>query len=72
MGLKVPWILAVMLFLSLISTSSPGETRVPGDMVLVNGGEFLMGNNQLPCDAEPVHSVTLASFYMGKFEVTQA
>ena len=72
MGSKVGWILAVILLLSLVSISSPGETRVSGNMVLVDGGEFLMGGNELPDDEEPVHEVTLNPFYMGKFEVTQA
>jgi formylglycine-generating enzyme required for sulfatase activity len=40
-------------------------------MVLVEGGTFLMGSNNGDSDEEPVHSVTVQSFYLGKYEVTQ-
>ena len=45
---------------------------VPPDMVLVPGGEFQMGDsfNEGHSDELPVHTVTLDSFYMGKYEVT--
>ena len=46
----------------------------PGEMVLVPGGTFTMGrttgsgsSNELP-----THSVSLNSFYIGKYEITQA
>jgi formylglycine-generating enzyme required for sulfatase activity len=44
-------------------------------MVYVPGGSFLMGNPDtiVGWDEErPVHKVTLAGFYMGKYQVTQA
>ena len=52
------------------------------DMVYVEGGAFLMGaqtssssSANYDCDAfgyeSPVHSVTLSSYYIGKYEVTQ-
>jgi len=41
----------------------------PSSMVLVNGGTFQMGQENM---AIPVHSVTLSSFYIGKYEVTQS
>ena len=52
------------------------------DMVYVEGGTFLMGaqtssssSANYDCDAysdeSPVHSVTLSSYYIGKYEVTQ-
>ena len=44
-------------------------------MVTVNGGTFqmgdVMGDNEYP-DEKPVHSVTLNSFQIGKYEVSQA
>jgi TolB-like protein len=43
---------------------------VPAGMVLVEGGTFLMGSDR-PNDEKPVHTVTVKSFYMGKYEVTQ-
>ena len=49
------------------------------DMVYVEGGTFMMGSNEGDADAydsEMVngkkHSVTVSSFYIGKYEVTQA
>jgi TonB family protein len=42
------------------------------EMVFVEGGIFLMGNNSYYSEEEPAHSVTLSSFNIGKFEVTQA
>lgn len=44
----------------------------PQDMIFVEGGTFQMGYNNGDSDEKPVHSVTLASFYIGKYEVTQA
>ena len=53
------------------------------DMVYVEGGTFLMGatasdpsssnyNPDAQDDESPIHSVTLSSYYIGKYEVTQA
>ncbi len=39
------------------------------DMVYIDGGTFQMGSNN-GGDESPVHSVTVSSFYMGKYEVT--
>jgi formylglycine-generating enzyme required for sulfatase activity len=48
------------------------------DMVFVKGGAFQMGqpDPNISCDGcskdeQPVHSVTLSSFYIGRYEVTQ-
>jgi formylglycine-generating enzyme required for sulfatase activity len=40
-------------------------------MVFVKGGTFQMGTDDVNSNEEPVHPVTLDSFYIGKFEVTQ-
>ena len=42
----------------------------PENMVLIPGGTFQMGSNDGDSDEKPPHSVTLGSFYMGKYEVT--
>ncbi len=39
-------------------------------MVLIPGGEFLMGS-EAEIDVRPVHRVSVSSFYMDKYEVTQ-
>jgi sulfatase modifying factor 1 len=45
---------------------------IPNDMAYIPGGRFAMGDSlgEGWSDERPVHSVTLDSFYMGKFEVT--
>ncbi len=41
------------------------------EMVYVEGGAFQMGSDTGGDDEKPVHSVTVSSFYMGKYPVTQ-
>ena len=41
------------------------------DMVYVEGGTFMMGSDEGEADEKPVHSVTVNSFYISKYEVTQ-
>ncbi len=41
------------------------------EMIFVEGGTFQMGSNEGEDDEGPVHSVTVPSFYIGKFELTQ-
>ena len=41
------------------------------EMVYVEGGSFAMGSNYGEENEKPVHSVTVSSFYIGKYEVTQ-
>ena len=54
------------------------EEKLPGniafDMLLVEGGEYLMGDaDEEALDREkPVHRVKLFTFYLGKYPVTQA
>jgi formylglycine-generating enzyme required for sulfatase activity len=52
----------------------PLGSRIVMEMVSVRGGTFLMGspNDRGDSDEKPQHPVTLASFYIGKFPVTQA
>jgi formylglycine-generating enzyme required for sulfatase activity len=42
------------------------------DLVLIPGGTFMMGDNRHHQDEQPLHQVTLAPFYMGKYAITQA
>ena len=57
------------------STPSAFEPFATPEMVYVEGGTFVMGctDEQNECgNAEyPVHEVTVSSFYLGKYEVTQ-
>ena len=55
---------------------SPVIKTLIGNMVLVEGGTFIMGatDNQkadAESDEKPVHKVTLSSYKIGKYEVTQ-
>lgn len=42
-----------------------------GQMVLIPGGDFVMGHDS-QLDASPAHTVAITSFYMDRFEITQA
>jgi sulfatase modifying factor 1 len=54
----------------LISQWLTGE-RLPGDMVIIPGGNFQMGDSKSEGDSdERVHTVTVDSFAMGKYEIT--
>jgi formylglycine-generating enzyme required for sulfatase activity len=61
------------------SRTSSGSRQHPAEpeMVFVQGGTFWMGcsqEQQGSCDDDesPLHSVTVSSFHIGKYEVTQA
>lgn len=42
------------------------------DLVAIPGGEFLMGDDRHHPDERPVHQVTVPSFFMSKYPITQA
>lgn len=44
---------------------------IGNEMVFVEGGTFMMGSNDGESYVKPVHKVTLSSFMIGKYEVTQ-
>ncbi len=45
---------------------------IPEDMVLVEGGTFMMGSEASKKAGKPVHDVEVKSFYIGKYEVTNS
>ena len=51
---------------SMVEDEGGGE-----NMVLVEGGEFMMGSNNGSDNEKPVHKVYLNSFYISKYEITQ-
>jgi formylglycine-generating enzyme len=65
---------------SATPTSLPADTPLPDlmvdehgvEMVLVPAGEFVMGSNDNMAAAKPAHTVYLDTFYIDKFEVTNA
>jgi len=55
-----------------IQTPPPTITTETGlEMVLIPAGSFTMGDNDGPGNAQPAHRVSLDSYYMDKYEVTQ-
>ncbi|MCK4293317.1 MAG: formylglycine-generating enzyme family protein [Planctomycetes bacterium] len=46
-------------------------TKTGIEMVLIPGGEFIMGDNRGEDDEKPAHNVQISAFYMDKYEVTQ-
>lgn len=67
--------LSMIAFLSGCSqqVSNPIAQKINNDMVLVEGGTYMMGSDNEDASAaeQPVHKVTVDSFYISKFEVTQ-
>ena len=47
--------------------AAPAKTR---EMVLIEGGTFIMGSNNASDEARGEHEVTVKSFYLDKYEVT--
>jgi hypothetical protein len=57
-----------------VSAAVSARTAVrpaPANFAYVEGGTFSMGSNNGNNDEKPVHTVTVKSFYIGKYEVTQ-
>jgi formylglycine-generating enzyme required for sulfatase activity len=71
-------LLALLLFISS-NIFSQDSSQIVGcikrciepSMVLVEGGTFEMGRNDSLRNERPAHQVTLKTFYIGKYEVTQ-
>ncbi len=54
------------------SAETPSELAPPADMVLIPAGEFIMGSDEGEEDYAPAHRVYVDSFYIDKYEVTNA
>ncbi|MDM8530006.1 SUMF1/EgtB/PvdO family nonheme iron enzyme [Anaerolineales bacterium HSG25] len=53
-------------------TVTPTPTATPINMAFVPAGEFTMGSDSGESDEKPVHTVSLDTFYIDKYEVTNA
>jgi len=63
----------LVAFLMVYSSSGFSQVIIgEPEMVLVAGGSFEYGSNTGEKNEQPAHTVTLDSFYIGKYEVTQA
>ncbi len=60
------------LYVSKGQQSPVHYSWIPDNMVYVEGGSFQMGSNDGYSAEKPVHQVTVKSFYIGKYVVTQA
>ncbi len=85
--LKKAWLAAVLVLLVgvvawqlipriFVRKSDKPEPQVVGllrgNMVQVPGGTFMMGSHSGHDDEQPARQVTVSSFWIGKYEVTQA
>lgn len=66
-----------ILAMGISSTVIPVIENILSNMIWVEGGTFTMGctaeqGGNCESDEKPAHNVTLSSFYISKFEVTQA
>lgn len=59
------------LFESKETRLNPIPAETMHHMVLVEGGTFMMGSDDGYPEEMPLHKVTLSSFLIGKYEVTQ-
>jgi formylglycine-generating enzyme required for sulfatase activity len=62
-------IILILLANFTVCHAQPPKPLMP-PMIHVEGGTFMMGNHKGNMDEQPVHKVSLNSFYMGKYEVT--
>lgn len=72
-------LLTFVILYSIMDGQSRGETpskrkkdKVLPEIVLVEGGEFMMGSQYGEIDEEPTHKVRLPDYYIGRYEVTNA
>jgi sulfatase modifying factor 1 len=63
---------AILFFLGTAESAVAQKDPLNHEMVFVEGGTFQMGSDSGEDDEKPVHFVTLSSFNIGKYEVTQA
>lgn len=86
MSVSFPWFVLLAPLLVLASCANPGVGHVPHvavdtktitsssgvSLVLIPGGEFLMGSSGGDPDESPRHKVIVAPFAIDQYEVTQA
>ena len=61
----------IVLSLFLIAEISAYSQVIPGEMITIPAGEFIMGNNKGDWDQKPEHTVYLPAYQIGKYEVTR-
>lgn len=68
LGAFMPVILGLLFFISDIQAQGP---VIPGVMITIPEGNFLMGNDNGSWEEKPQHSVYLPTYQIGKYEVTR-
>jgi formylglycine-generating enzyme required for sulfatase activity len=71
----LPLLLLLHSVVAFSQTAQPLVNILPDstdNMVFIPGGTFQMGSQNGKSDEKPVHTVTLSSFYMSKYELTVA
>jgi formylglycine-generating enzyme len=53
-----------------VVAAPPADLPLVPDLVLVEGGSFLMGSEDGEVEERPIHKVSISSFYLAKYEVT--
>ncbi len=66
-----PWSSEVAVVAGAIQKVKVNSGKMVVPLVFVQGGTFSMGSNSGGSDEKPVHQVTISSFMIGKYEVTQ-
>ncbi len=64
-------LLSIIAFISISYPQAKNQKTLKPELVFVEGGTFTMGNNDEESSAKPIHQVTVDSFLIGKYEVTQ-
>ena len=57
---------------SALQAQTSGATNTKHEMILIEGGTFTMGSNSSGDEQKGEHAVTVPSFYLDKYEVTNA
>lgn len=70
---KALWFILVIVIIAavVVIITLPKAKEEAREMVMVAGGTFRMGSNTGDTDEKPVHSVTISTFYLSPYEVTQ-
>jgi len=64
-------VVAIVLLISMpLMIEEVSGDYIKPEMVFIQGGTFDMGSESGDEDEKPLHTVTLDSFYIGKYEVT--
>ncbi len=67
----ISFLLILFMYSFLFAQDSSQNNTIIPEMILIPSGEFNMGSYKGLKDERPVHKVSIDSFFIGKYEVTQ-